>query len=50
MLLLGWKKKEVFDVVLLRGHFYALSIHPYEPADEFIEKMEKALQGQGLKD
>lgn len=50
MLLLGRKKKGFFDMVSLRGRFYVISIHPYEPADEFIGKMEKALQEQGLKD
>lgn len=48
-LLIGWKKSEISDIVLLGGKAYQLRIHLYEPADEFVERMEKALQEQGLK-
>ena len=47
-LLLGWRKKGVFDLVWLAGKPYLIKIHLYEPAEEIISKMEKALQRQGL--
>lgn len=46
-MLLGWKEKEFFDLVSLGGRSYMIDIHPYEPADEFVGRMEKALQEQG---
>lgn len=49
-LLLGWKKKEIFELVSLKDSFYVLDIHLHEPADEFVGRMEKALQEQGMKD
>lgn len=48
-LLLGWKKNETSDIVLLGGKTYLLRIQLYEPADEFVDRMEKALQEQGSK-
>ena len=47
-LLLGWRKKEVFDMVWLAGKPYLIEIHLYESAEEIVSKVEKALQGQGL--
>ncbi len=43
MLLLGQEKKELFDIVSLKGHLYVFDIHPYEPADALIGRMKKGL-------
>lgn len=45
-LLLG-RRKEVSEIVALRGKPYWIDIHLYEPADVFVERMKKALQEQG---
>lgn len=43
-LLICWKK-EFFNVVEINGCHYIMGIHMYEPADKFIARAEKALQG-----
>lgn len=48
-LLLGRRKKGFYDIVLFDGKPYLVNICLYEPANEFIDRMEKALQTQGLK-
>lgn len=47
-LLLG-KNKEYFDAVKIKEKWYIVRLCPYVPAEEFISKMQEALQKQGLK-
>lgn len=47
-LLLGRKKDGFCDIVFLGGKAYLVSIRVHEPAAEFIGRMEKALQEQGM--
>lgn len=46
-LLLG-KNKEYFDAVKIKENWYIVRLCPYVPAEEFISKMQEALQKQGL--
>ncbi len=46
-LLLGRRKKEVFDMVWLGDKPYLIKVYLYESAEETIAKMKKALQEQG---
>ena len=47
-LLLG-NKKECSQVIRIKGKLDMVSIWRYEPAGEFIGRMEKALRKQGAK-
>jgi hypothetical protein len=42
-LLLGRRKKALFDIVPLKGHLYVLDIRPYESADKLICRVKKDL-------
>lgn len=42
-LILG-RKKEIYELVSLKGHFYVLNIRPFVSADRLINRWEKALQ------
>ncbi len=47
-LMLG-RKKEIYELVSLKGRFYVLNIQPFVSADRLISRFEKALQKQGMK-
>lgn len=47
--LLG-RKHKIFHFVKIRGKNYLIDIHPHEPADEFVDRLEKDLHEQGLND
>lgn len=48
ILFLG-NKEECYRVIRIKGSLYMVCVRRYEPADNFINRMEKALQKQGEK-
>lgn len=48
ILFLG-NKEECYRVIRIKGSLYVVCVRRYEPAENFINRMEKALQKQGEK-